>query len=416
MIVDSCMCIEDRDKVFKHLLSVNDDNQDSLLELLSEDELHEFNRFVSEIEVGMGRERAITEYGDLYNLYAKRVYRRESDGVRDEVLLEFCKQDNRRIKMVWGDCLDYLKRMPSESVQLMVTSPPYYNAREYSQWDDLTSYLIDMTSIIKEAYRVLDNHRAFVFNIGDIVGNDNLVTRSTWGRRRLPLGAYFINIFEKCGFRFVDDIIWDKGEVQTQRHKNGNRPYPFYQYPANCYEHILIFAKHRLNKLKYPCPICGSLNVSSNSQSEIGVQSWECRNSGCFVRSLNNRGKRFSLKSNMIQGVERRVFSFIHAEDRSEWRRDIVKFSPVIKVGKGGVNRVGHSAPFPDKIPDMAVKFFSHKGDLVLDPFAGSFTSAVVANDLGRIGIGCEIRPDLFRESAVNKAKSWVCDYEEMTL
>ena len=53
---------------------------------------------------------------------------------------------------------------------------------------------------------------------------------------------------------FVDDFIWDKGEVQSQRHKNGNRPYPLYQYPANCYEHILIFHKHRLDKTKYPCP------------------------------------------------------------------------------------------------------------------------------------------------------------------
>ena len=113
------------------------------------------------------------------------------------------------------------------------------------------------SEIIKEAYRVLDNHRVFVFNVGDVSGNDNLVVNSVWGKRRLPLGVYFIKIFEECGFTFVDDFIWDKGEVQSQRHKNGSKPYPLYQYPMNCYEHILVFHKHRLDKTKYPCPICG---------------------------------------------------------------------------------------------------------------------------------------------------------------
>ena len=72
-------------------------------------------------------------------------------------------------------------------------------------------------------------------------------------------------IFEEHGFQFVDDFIWDKGEVQTQRHKNGNRPYPLYQYPVNCYEHIFIFYKHRLDETLYPCPVCG---CSKNQ--------WEC--------------------------------------------------------------------------------------------------------------------------------------------
>ena len=99
----------------------------------------------------------------------------------------------------------------------MVTSPPYYNARDYSLWDNLNSYLDDMKNIIKECYRVLDNHRVFVFNIGDIYGNDNLTVKSVWGKRRIPLSAYFINIFEEIGFTFYDDIIWDKGEVQSNQ-------------------------------------------------------------------------------------------------------------------------------------------------------------------------------------------------------
>ena len=272
--------------------------------------------------------------------------------------------------------------MRSESIQLMITSPPYYNAREYSQWVNLNSYLEDMRLIIRETYRVLDNHRIWVFNIGDIFDNDNLKTKSVWGKRRLPLGAYLIKIFEEEGFEFVDDVIWDKGEVESQRHKNGGINYPFYQYPLNCYEHLLIFHKHRLDTSKIPCPICGSLNVNGNTQSEIGVQSWECKNDKCLERSPHNRGKRFSLRSNMMQDTDRRIqANEIDEFTLSKWRRDIVKFPPVIKIDQNGNNRLGHSAPFPKDFPEMAIKYFSYEGERVLDPFAGSLTTAIVAKN-----------------------------------
>ena len=179
--------------------------------------------------------------------------------------------------------------MDSESIQLMVTSPPYYNARDYSQWKNIDEYLDDMKDIIKETWRVLDNHRVWVFNVGDIFDNPNTKTTSVWGKQRIPLGAYFIQIFEDIGFTFVDDFIWDKGEVQSQRQKNADNPYPMYQYPINAYEHILIFHKHRLDTTKFPCPRCGSLQVSGNTQSEPGLQSWECKNDNCAERSESNR-------------------------------------------------------------------------------------------------------------------------------
>lgn len=295
----------------------------------------------------------------------------------------------------------------------MVTSPPYYNAREYSQWDNLNRYLEDMKEIIKECYRVLDNHHVFVFNVGDIFDNDNLVVKSVWGKRRLPLGAYFTKLFEDCGFTFVDDFIWDKGEVQSERHKNGKTPFPFYQYPMNCYEHILIFHKHRLDKTRFPCPVCGSLKVSGNTQSEIGLQSWECKNLNCFERSKSNRGKRFSLKTNLVQDSIRRDENRISHDLILKWRRDIIKFSPVIKINSKGENKLGHTAPFPENIPEMAISFFTYEGDVVLDPFAGSFTTAIVANRLDRIGVGCELRKDLFEKSIKLHIKKKEMQFEE---
>lgn len=305
--------------------------------------------------------------------------------------------DAERVNVVWGNCLEALRRMPSESVGLMVTSPPYYNARDYSTWPTLSAYMSDMRAIIQEAYRVLDNHRTFVWNVSDVVDNDNMERIKCWGDRKIPLPAYFIVMFEECGFRYVDDLIWDKGEVQSKRHATSiSKPYPFYQKPINCYEHVLVFEKHRLDETKYPCSECGSLKVKSNSYTHKGLRSWECCNPAC-TRSESNRGKRFSLKTIVTQDSERDD-SRVDPEVSAMFRRDIFRMSPVIKINNKKQNRLGHTAPFPSGIPEMAIQFYTRRGDVVLDMFGGSMTTAIAAKKLGRIGVGCELRKDLFEE------------------
>ena len=350
-------------------------------------------------------EECVSFFVDTYTSIIKKKYQSEYKNVNKK-LEKFLNEKDSNLKIVWGDCLNTLKKMNSESVQLMVTSPPYYNARDYSQWKDIKDYLDDMRQIIKETYRVLDNHRVWVFNVGDIFDNPKTKTKSVWGKQRIPLGAYFINIFEEEGFTFVDDFIWDKGEPQSERNKNKSNPYPMYQYPLNCYEHILIFHKHRLDLTRFPCPRCGTLKVNGNTQSEPGLQSWECKNDKCFERSESNRGKRFSLKTNMTQSNEMRNLGTIDENILKKWRRDITKFSPVIKINSKGDNRIGHTAPFPEDIPEMAIKMFSYKGEVVLDPFAGSFTTPKVAAELDRVGVGIEMGKKLFKPAIIKRLKA----------
>ena len=371
-----------------------------------------FNKFTKSVNKinAYSREEQIEQFIKLYNDTVKIIY--QSGYKYDSVMHKFINAHKNKIKIVWGDSLDLLKRLPSESVHHMVTSPPYYNAREYAQWDNLNDYLRDMKNIISECYRVMDNNRVYVLNVGDIFANDNLVSRSSWSKRRLPLSAYFVNIFEECGFRYIDDYIWDKGEVQSQRHKNASKPYPFYQYPANCYEHILIFHKNRLDRTPFPCPLCGCLTVSGNSQSALNIMSWECKNKDCFSRSKCNRGKRFSAKTNITQNSKTRKENVISADLIKKWRRDIIKINPVFKINNKGENILGHSAPFPNDIPEMSVRFFSFKGETVLDPFAGSFTVPITARKLGRIGIGVELRKDLFEESIIRNIEKYGMQYE----
>jgi len=85
-----------------------------------------------------------------------------------------------------------------------------------------------------------------------------------------------------------------------------------------------------------------------------------------------------------------------------QWRRDIVKFNPVIKINSKGENTLGHTAPFPELLPEMAIRLFSYAGEKVLDPFGGSFTSPKVAAQLNRVGIGVELNKASF-EQAIKK-------------
>ena len=343
----------------------------------------------------------VIEFSKIYRRIVKQRHQSKYKSI-DKELEKFITDKPGQTKIIWGNCLNALKAMKSESVHLMVTSPPYYNARDYSQWKDLEDYLKDMTEIVKESYRVIDNHRAFVFNVGDITGNDNLDTFSSWGARRIPLGAYFINIFEKAGFKFVDDFIWDKGQVESQRHKNGDTPYPMYQYPMNCYEHIMVFHKHRKDETLYPCPVCGCLKVNGNAYSGVGIRSWECKNMQCFERSAANRGKRFSLRSIVMKELKTNI---IDADFVKKWRRDIIKINPTIKINSKGENTLGHTAPFPSEIPEFAIKMLSGKGEVVLDPFAGSFTSAIEAVKLGRVGVGIELNKKSFKKAILQNIK-----------
>ena len=360
----------------------------------------------------------IQEYNKIIKLIHQNQYQNS-----DRKLNKFINSSKSNVKVIWGDCLTALKKMDSESMHLMVTSPPYYNAREYSQWRNINEYLEDMRAVIKESWRVLDNHRVWVFNVGDIFDNPKTYTKSVWGKQRIPLGAYFTKIFEEEGFTFVDDFIWDKGEVQSQRQKNADNPYPLYQYPINSYEHILIFHKHRLDDTRFPCPRCGSLKVNGNTQTEPGLQSWECKNEDCTERSASNRGKRFSKKTNITQSkLLRTPDNEIDNEFIKKWRKDIVSFSPVIKINSKGANTLGHTAPFPEFLAEFAIRMFSYKGEYVLDPFAGSFTAPKVAAEIGRNGVGVELNKKMFGDSIIKNLKktknlfSNVINFEEFNL
>ena len=234
--------------------------------------------------------------------------------------------------LISGNCYNILSKIKDNTIDGAVTSPPYYNARAYSQWANYYLYWSDMYNIIKQCYRVMKPGTVFLYNVGDICGNENTVACSTMGNKRLLLGAYTIDLFKRAGFELLDDILWDKGEPQSNRQKNDGKFTPFYQKPLNCYEHMFIFKKP---------------------------------------------GAKLIVNEDNIQNT---------------WRNNIVKFSPVIKINSKGENTIGHTAPFPKDIPYfLSQTFTSSKDSVVLDPFSGSLTSVIASVESGVRGLGIEM-------------------------
>ena len=148
-----------------------------------------------------------------------------------------------KIKVVLGDSSIDLKKLLPNQIGTAITSPPYYNAREYSQWPNMILYFIDMMINAKAVFNTMNDKGRYLYNIGDIVNEDNIYVTSNMSKRRLPLGFWSCMIFEMVGFNLVENIIWDKGQVQSKRNSTVNL-YSGYVKCINCYEHVFVFAKN----------------------------------------------------------------------------------------------------------------------------------------------------------------------------
>ena len=153
-----------------------------------------------------------------------------------------------------ADCLTVLASLEKDSVDGAVTSPPYYNAKEYSHWDNIYCYLYDMYNHARYLFNVLKPGGYFLYNIFDYFDNENNVVFSLMGKKRMILGAYIINLFRRIGFEITQNIVWYKGHIQGNRATNQGNYSPYYQLPLNCYEHIFCFRKPstEVEPLRFP--------------------------------------------------------------------------------------------------------------------------------------------------------------------
>lgn len=146
-------------------------------------------------------------------------------------------------KLLVGDSEVTLRTVAENSVDMAVTSPPYYNAREYSQYENIYVYLVKMANIARGVYDSLKPGGCFAYNIFDYFDNENIVASSAMGQKRMILSSYINFAFRTIGFEYVENVPWDKGEIEGNRAYNSGNNTPYYQSPLNCWEHIMIFRK-----------------------------------------------------------------------------------------------------------------------------------------------------------------------------
>lgn len=226
------------------------------------------------------------------------------------------------------------------SVHLVITSPPYWQLKDYGNEKQLgfnqsyEQYINNLNLVWKESYRVLHHGCKLCVNIGD-----QFARAVYYGRYKvIPIRTEIIKFCESIGFDYMGAIIWQK--KTTSNSTGGASLMGSYPYPNNGiisidYEFILIFKK--LGKAPKP-------TLPNKEQSKMTTEEWKTFFSG-------------------------------------HWN------FPGTKQGQ-------HLAMFPEELPRRLIKMYSFVGDTVLDPFAGSGTTNKVAQELSRNSIGYEINPD----------------------
>lgn len=233
-----------------------------------------------------------------------------------------------------GNNQDTLKKIKANSVQLIFTSPPYYNAKIYSNYRSYKDYLRDMYKSLKACHRVLEDGRFIIVNVSPVISKRP-------GREfesvRYPIHFDFHQILTKAGFYFVDEIQWIKPESAVKNRNGGYQQTRMaLGYKPNCInESVMVYRK--------TAPFLLDKNIAGydrrNNANEEEYDSSNC----WYIAPASNKN---------------------------------------------------HPAVFPKELCKKILTYYSFKGDVVLDPFAGSGTFGSVAVDMERIPILCEKNED----------------------
>lgn len=260
--------------------------------------------------------------------------------------------DKTRHIIVNGDSRK-MNELQDKSVHLIVTSPPYWQLKDYGSInqigfnDTYEQYINNLNLVWKECYRVLHDGCRLCVNIGD-----QFARSVYYGRYKvIPIHSEIIRFCETLGFDFMGKIIWQK--ATTMNTTGGGAVMGSFPYPRNGivkldFEYILIFKKQ--GNAPKPTP-------DQKVQSAMTNEEWNTFFNGHWYFN--------------------------------------------------GVRQDKHLAMFPEELPRRLIKMFSFPRETVLDPFMGSGTTAVVARMLGRNSIGYEINEDF-----ISLIKSRLCTDE----
>ena len=250
-------------------------------------------------------------------------------------------------ELVKGDCLSIMQELPEDHFILGFTSPPYMNAINYDEHIEKlhgqrTRW--ERETISYEEYRdfLVDRFKA-LFQITK-PGGHNVVNISpvAWEGTRTALPFHLVNWLEEIGWKFKEDIIWEKPISRDKR--SGvlmQHPYPGYYYPSLVAEYVFVFQKPADTKKK--SNIYWDRTPAEKAENKIDMSDYQ-----------------------------------------GEKSKNVWKIRPLAP------QQNLHPCPFPLELAERVIEFYSYKGDSVIDIFAGSGQTNCAAEKLGRKHVGIE--------------------------
>ena len=222
-------------------------------------------------------------------------------------------------------------------MHLTFTSPPYYNARDYSIYASYKEYLTFLQKVFRQVYRVTKAGRFFIINTSPVI-MQRMGRKYASHRYAIPFDIHPLLI--KMGWEFIDDIVWAKPESSVKNRNGGfwQHRKPLAYKPNARTEYLMVYRKK-----------CGRL-------IDWNIQQYD-----------NHR-----LQKSLVKGSY---------ETSNVWNID-----PTFDRA--------HSAVFPARLCQRVIQYYSFADDLIFDPFGGSGTIGRVAAALGRYFFMTEIMPD----------------------
>ncbi len=260
--------------------------------------------------------------------------------------------------VVLGDVRQVLKEIPNESFHLTFTSPPYYNARDYSIYSSYKAYLAFLEEVFTLAYEKTKEGRFLIVNTSPVIVPRISRKHSS---KRYPIPFDIHNFLIKIGWEFIDDIVWVKPEASVKNRNAGFLQHrkPLAYKPNAITEYLMVYRKQSDKLIDW----------------NIGQYDWQTVQ-----------------KSKVQDGYD----------TSNVWEID------------PAFNKV-HSAVFPIELCKKVIKYYSFKNDLVFDPFAGSGTFGRTAKLLDRYFFLTEQQEKYFRymKSFAKKNDSTLFDEKE---
>ena len=309
------------------------------------------------------------------------------------------KQDIKSLvnKIIHGETLKTLKKIPSRSINLIITSPSYFLGKEYEKNQDFSDYLTEHKTIIKECKRVLKDDGAIFWNVAQSVTKGEII----------HLGSLFYNIFKELDYYLKNWIIWkfEGGECPKTR-------------LFGRYENILWMVKD-LNKYKFnvddvrvPTKWLKDKRVRKDGKNPEDFWEFDNRSNEIKLQMLQSKLDNFKKllgessedyvnqihMDNIFRDIEKTIDSMLNTKDKiikkniedNIWHINrVVNNSKTQKI-KHPITENKHPCPFPEELITRLAKMSSDKGDIILDIFSGSGTVFKVADSLKRKWIGIE--------------------------